>query len=39
MLQEFAQEIESTVRAEIENIHTSIPGKIVDFNVNSGFIT
>ena len=39
MLQEFAQEIESTVRAEIENIHTSIPGKIVDFNVNSGTAT
>ena len=39
MLQEFVQEIESTVRAEIENIHTSIPGKIVDFNVNSGTAT
>lgn len=33
MLQEFAQEIDSTVRAEIENIHTSIPAKIIDFDI------
>ena len=39
MLQEFAQEIESTVRTEIDNIHTSIPGRIIDFNLSSGTAT
>ena len=39
MLQEFTQEIESTVSTAIDYIHTSIPGKITEVNIDKGTVS
>ena len=39
MRQELTQEIENTVRAIVNEVHTALPGEIVSFNTSSGTAT
>ena len=39
MLQEFAEQVERVARSVMEEMHTSIPGKIVIFDVDKGMAT
>lgn len=38
-MQEFAQQVEETARAVVDEIHTAIPGTIISFNHGSGTAT
>ena len=39
MMQEFVQAIKDTVRSELSDVHTAVPGKIVSFNASTGLAT
>lgn len=39
MIPDFVQAVVDTIRSEIENIHTAMPGKIVSFDSSSGTAT
>lgn len=36
MMQEFAQQVEETARAVVDEIHTALPGTVISFNPGSG---
>ncbi len=39
MMQEFVEAVKKTIKNELNDVHTAIPGKIVSFNVNTGLAT
>ena len=39
MLQEFTEEIETTARSVVNDIHTALPGEIVSYNAGTGTAT
>lgn len=39
MMQEFVEAVKNTVRNELSDVHTSVPGKIVSFDATTGLAT
>lgn len=39
MMQEFVAAVKKTVKNELNDVHTAVPGKIVSFDVNTGLAT